>query len=96
MATRRKASIIGGIVYLVGIVMAGGDGTNPWLGASTILVFGWLTFFFLITPLEKEAIDEAAEEIVWMYENEELDADGEYDDPNEEEINNAPESGNSK
>ena len=80
--------------------MSGGDGTNPWLGASTILVFGWLAFFFVITPLEKEAIEEAADEIVWMYENEELEKDLEddseyvYDD--ESEINDSPESENSK
>jgi hypothetical protein len=99
ITVRRRISIIAGILYLIIIVVSGGDGTNPWLGASTILVFGWLSFFFVITPLEKEAIEEASEEIVWMYENEDLsDNEEEYDYTDESEIDESSESdsGNSK
>jgi hypothetical protein len=104
ISVRRRIALIAGIIYLIAIVMSGGDGTNPWLGASTILVFGWLAFFFVVTPLEKEAIEEAADEIVWMYENEELEKelekdledDSEYIYDDESEINDSPESENSK
>lgn len=69
ISNRRTISIVLGILFLLLVALSGSGGNNPVIGASTVMVFGWIALFYYVTPAENEAIEAAAEEIVWAYEN---------------------------
>jgi hypothetical protein len=69
ISTRRTISIVLGILFLLLVALSGSEGNNPVIGASTVIAFGWIALFYYVTPAENEAIEAAAEEIVWAYEN---------------------------
>jgi hypothetical protein len=74
ITNRRTVSIVLGILFLLLVALSGSEGNNPIIGASTVLIFGWIALFYYVTSAENDAIEAAAEEIVWAYENQsELD-----------------------
>lgn len=72
ITNRRIISIVLALAFLLLVALTGGEGDNPWIGASIILVFGLLATFFYNTPDENKAISDAADEIVWAYEQQQL------------------------
>lgn len=81
ISLRRKSSIVLGLVSLILIALAGGGaGNNPLIGATTVLTLGWIVTFLITTPGELEAIENARDEILWAYENQDTDTEANFDD----------------
>ncbi len=78
IVNRRTISIVLGVLFLLLIALSGSEGSNPWIGASTVVIFGWLVLFYFVTPAENDAIEAATNEIVWAYENQDRDEEDQY------------------
>ena len=69
ITTRRKiAAGVGAAFLLLAAIIS--DTQSPFVGVGLIVVVGLLSIFASTTQMEKDAIAEMEEEIVWRYENE--------------------------
>lgn len=70
LSTRRKMAVGVLAIALLSAAIAG-DSTNPLIGIGLIFCVGILGIFASTTEMEKEAMQNIEDEIIWRYENEE-------------------------